>query len=87
MFCIKAPLQVLEMSIRITLRLIIASIAFLLLTATIIAIRDFYLEVWDTWRLSNYSQSEIKSGTMTDNLQFSKYWEEWGSKTTRPTDR
>lgn len=59
------------MLIRITLRLIIASIASLILTATIIAVRNFHLELWKSWRLGNNSQSQMKPGILTDNLPFS----------------
>lgn len=57
------------MLIRITLRLIIASIASLILTATIIAIRDIHLEFWKSWRLGNDS-SQMKPGSLADNLHF-----------------
>jgi hypothetical protein len=57
------------MLIRITLRLIIASIASLILTATIIAIRNFHLELWKSWRLGNDS-SQMKPGSLADNLHF-----------------
>lgn len=62
-------LQIFEMSIRITLRLIIASLASLLLTATVIAIKNFHLHLWKSPHLGDDSQSQIESGILTDSLQ------------------
>lgn len=57
------------MLIRIVRRLIIASIASLLFTAAIIAIRNFHLHLWKSLRLGNNRQSQIESGILTDSMQ------------------